>query len=156
MRDAIAAAAAAAAEAAAALLLPPVRCRLPWNDERNCQGVSRKRSGTRTRGWAHTETAAVAPPRFLGSASTLLGVSPVSSLTRLDTLLSSSAAALHDPASATRRRRPGERAAGAPLLRKLHLLALALERGVPAREAPRVSHASHVVFRSVWARTSGS
>jgi hypothetical protein len=52
------------------------------------------RSPTQTSCGARTETTVDAAPRFLGSASTLLGVSPVSSLTRLDTLLSSSAAAL--------------------------------------------------------------
>ena len=56
-------------------------------------------SGTLNSGkWERTETAALAAPRFFGSASTLLGVSPVSSLTKLDTLLSSSAAALQSHA----------------------------------------------------------
>ena len=51
----------------------------------------------------HTETAALAAPRFFGSARTLLGVSPVSSLTKLETLLLSSAAALQHYGLATRR-----------------------------------------------------
>ena len=51
----------------------------------------------------------------------------------------------------TREQRGGcrqERAAGVPLLRELHLLALALECGVPAG-APRVSKESHIIAGGV-------
>jgi hypothetical protein len=110
--------------------------------------MSRTGCAACSQSWEHTETTTLDAPRFFGSARTLLGMSPVSSLTRLDTLLSSSAAALRsrilDGAGCRL-----ERATDAPLLRELHLLALALERGIPAGAAPCVSQESKSVRRCV-------
>jgi hypothetical protein len=85
-----------------------------------------------------TETAVVAAAaRFFGSASTLLGVSPVSSLTWLETLLLSSVFLLRQREGQCQTRdgvrgmRCWQRRAPVPMIQ---LLALALECGVPANE----------------------
>ena len=110
--------------------------------------MSRTGCTARSKSREHTETTTLDAPRFFGSTRTLLGMSPVSSLTRLDTLLSSSAVALRshilDGAGCRL-----ERANDPPLLRELHLLALALERGIPAGVAPCVSRGSKIVRRCV-------